>query len=301
MVLSSELFRSLVDGLQDGVCVVDLDGKIIYWNNGAARLTGYDSIEVMGRRCTDGALVHVNSPGSSASEGQDWLTAATRDGASHEERGYLIHKDGHRVPVRAHISPLRDSTGEIMGAVELFADNAPLGSALQRVEELETLTLIDPLTKLPNRVYVEMSLLARINEMRRYGWTFGVLFIDVDGFKNINDHYGHNAGDEVLKVVGKALLDSTRPFDVLGRWGGDEFVAVIVYATEEHLRSIANRYRQLVEAVTIPAGPETIKVTLSIGATLARPDDNVVSVYKRADGLMYESKNTGRNRVTIKA
>ena len=135
--------------------------------------------------------------------------------------------------------------------------------------------------------------------MRRYGWSFGVLFIDVDSFKEINDTHGHETGDEVLKSVGRVLLENTRPFDVMGRWGGDEFVSVIVYATEEHLKAIADRFRRIIEEIAITADDGNVRVTLSIGATLARKEDNVESLYKRADRLMYLSKNSGRNRVSI--
>jgi len=299
VALRDRLFRDLADGMRDGICLVDGKGRIVYWNKGAKRLTGYSCSEMVGKHASDRVLTHIDSGGSPMDEEEPWLEGAIRNGEVREAQVYFRHKDGHRIPLRVYVGPVRAANGRRVGAVEVFSDNAAMAAALQRIEELETLTLIDALTKLPNRVYVEMSLLARLSELRRYGWTFGMLFIDLDEFKDVNDKYGHDAGDEVLRVVGKTLLENTRPFDVLGRWGGDEFVGAIIYATEEHLGAIAERYRRLIEDLAVPVGSDTVKVTVSMGATLARKEDNVESLYKRADKLMYQSKNGGGNRVSL--
>ena len=299
MELTGDLFEVVVDRMPEGVILVDREARITYWNRGAKRLTGYGPAEMIGKVHPVDALTLLDSSGSPIKDNDEDIAAAIESGEITEKTVYIENKNGQRIPVRIHIGPLRDAQGHIVGAVETLADNTRLAAAAQRIEELETLTLIDPLTKLPNRVYIEMTLLARLNEMRRYGWTFGVLFMDVDSFKEINDTYGHETGDEVLKSVGKGLPSDTRPFDVMGRWGGDEFVGVIVYATEAHLKAIAERFRRIVEEIVIPGDDGNVRVTLSIGATLARKDDNVESLFKRADRLMYQSKNSGRNRISV--
>ena len=103
----------------------------------------------------------------------------------------------------------------------------PAAAAIERLAELERIAYIDSLTGLPNRRYAEITLHARMDELQRYGWLFGVIFIDIDNFKSVNDRYGHQCGDEVLKTVAKTLQNSVRSFDVISRWGGEEYLAVI--------------------------------------------------------------------------
>jgi diguanylate cyclase (GGDEF)-like protein len=165
------------------------------------------------------------------------------------------------------------------------------------MEAFEKLAYLDPLTGTANRRYAEITLHARYEEFQRYGWPFGVIFIDIDGFKCINDECGHAAGDEVLRMVAKTLMNSARSFDVVARWGGDEFIAVIANVENEQLIATANRFRTLVEQSSRALGPVQ-QVTISVGATLARSDDTEAMVLERADRFMYESKAAGKNRVT---
>jgi diguanylate cyclase (GGDEF)-like protein len=143
-----------------------------------------------------------------------------------------------------------------------------------------------------------MHLGNRLEEMHRYGWTFGVHFVDIDDFKRVNDTYGHDAGDRVLKIVARTLSGNARPFDLFGRWGGDEFVSVIENVSYKNLDLIANRFRLLVENSYFSVGDKRIRVTVSIGATVARMHDKADKILKRADQLMYESKKAGKNRLT---
>ena len=137
--------------------------------------------------------------------------------------------------------------------------------------------------------------------MSRYGWPFGVLFVDVDHFKQVNDIYGHGVGDEVLKMIALSLTAGLRPFDMLGRWGGEDFLAVGANVRADDLAGMAERCRVLVESSEMRAGGQTIRPTVSIGATLGLPGDTVESLVKRSDELMYQSKLAGRNRLTVQA
>ena len=192
------------------------------------------------------------------------------------------------------MAPIPDAGGRVVGAVQVFSDNSSAVAAQGRIAELQKLALLDPLTELGNRRFVEMHLNARFDALQRYGWPFGVLFIDLDRFKALNDAYGHAVGDRVLQTVARTLAGALRSFDVVGRWGGDEFVAVIVNVTEEQLAAIAGKLRYLVEESTRPLGGGKMRVSLSIGATLARTIDTVESLMLRADAAMYQSKQAAR-------
>ena len=166
---------------------------------------------------------------------------------------------------------------------------------------LEKLSSLDPLTNLPNRRSMETSIAARMAETRRYDVTFGVLFVDIDRFKAVNDAHGHETGDQVLRLVAKTLARSLRPFDVCGRWGGEEFLAIILNVDTLQLEVVAERVRALIAQTRIPLGGDHMSVTASIGGTLAQAGDSLESLVDRADRAMYASKMAGRNRITLDA
>jgi diguanylate cyclase (GGDEF)-like protein/PAS domain S-box-containing protein len=296
--LNIEFYRNLLDSLYEGVYFVDRDRRIVYWNQGAEKLTGFTSEEVVGSRCADNILVHVDHEGNNLCESGCPLVTSIEDGEPCESEVFLRHKDGHRVQVSVRATPIRDKNGAIVGAVEVFRDLSHQKALLKRMERLEEMALLDGLTRLANRRHAEAHLKIRLEESARYGWPFGVLFFDIDRFKSINDQYGHDIGDKVLKLVSMTLLNSLRPFDFLGRWGGEEFLAVVVNVTEEQLFHIADRARMLVEQSSLSVTSGFIRVTISVGATMSRLGDTEEILLKRADELLYQSKQAGRNTVT---
>jgi diguanylate cyclase (GGDEF)-like protein/PAS domain S-box-containing protein len=296
--VGSSFHKALLDNLYDAVYAVDTDRRITYWNAGAERLTGYGAAEVVGKHCRDNILGHVDGDGKILCLTDCPLQQAMQDKESREAEAYLSHRDGHRVPVVVRCSPVLGEGGEVVGGVEVFRDNAPKLELQERVEELASLALLDPLTGIGNRRYLEAEMEHALGELRRFGWSFGLLFIDIDRFKEKNDTYGHQVGDRVLATVSRTIANSLRSFDFLGRWGGEEFAAVISHAGQEQLLKVAERCRSLVERTGIPLDGGEITVTVSIGATMARPDDDAASLLERADGMMYASKAAGRNRVT---
>jgi diguanylate cyclase (GGDEF)-like protein/PAS domain S-box-containing protein len=297
--LDDAVFRRILDQLEDGVYITDAGRGIVYWNRAAVRITGYPAEEVVGSRCSDNILVHVDADGVQLCGGPCPLAGTLADGNPREHDVFLHHRDGHRVPVHVQIQPLLDRQGHRVGAVEIFRDNSNRLAELQRLEELQALAYLDPLTAVGNRRYAEQTLTARLEELRRYGWSFAVLFIDIDHFKDVNDAHGHDVGDSVLRMVARTLAGSLRSFDFLGRWGGEEFLAVVPMQLDSQLAPLAGRCRALAERSSLRAGPHVVQVTISIGATMALPSDTVESLVARADDLMYQSKTAGRNRVTL--
>ena len=300
MKITLDFYKNLLDNLHDGVYFVNRDREIIYWNKGAERITGYAASDVVGSHCWDNILMHVDALGESLCLNGCPLAKVIAAGGEIKAEVFLSHKDGHRVPVAVRATPITNREGKIIGGVEVFSDNTEKITALQLVEELQHKVFLDPLTDLANRRYVEMNLQVKANEMSRYGWQFGVIMMDIDHFKDVNDRYGHGIGDEALKMISRTLLYSSRSTDIVGRWGGEEFIAVIANTNRQKLHDIAERYKSLVERSSLPlGGEETLCLTISAGATLAEPCETAETVIKRSDKLLYESKATGRNRVTI--
>jgi len=288
-------YERLIENISDGLYLVDTDRKIVHWNNAAERISGYTSKEVVGSHCWDNILIHVDDKGQNLCRSFCPLAVAIKGGVSRDAQIYLRHKDGHRIPIWVRVSPLRNTNGKIIGGAELFTDLSSRNAITLRIEELEKLSLLDNLTQLANRRYVEMELKSRFSEMKRYGLSFGMLLMDIDHFKKFNDTYGHNVGDLVLKTVAKTIASSARPFDLFGRWGGEEFVGIIRNVDISGLSVVGDRIRSLVENTKVKSGIEMLNVTVSIGATMAISTDSVKSLIKRADSLMYRSKKKGRN------
>jgi len=161
------------------------------------------------------------------------------------------------------------------------------------------MALLDNLTRLANRNYLEKELTIRFEEHKRMGIPFGVLFMDIDHFKKFNDTYGHDVGDRVLKFVANTLAKNLRPFDVVGRWGGEEFIGIMRNVAGQTLEQLGERLRVLVDDSYLMQQGNKLHVSISIGATVTRNDDTVNSLIKRADTLLYQSKQAGRNRLTL--
>lgn len=292
-------YRTLLANIRDGVYFTDTDRRIVYWSKGAERITGYSADEVVGRHCRDNILVHVDDEGRSLCHGRCPMAATIADKQPRESRVFLHHKQGHRLPVLVRAIALSDAQGRVTGAAEFFSEESAQETLQARIQELENLALLDSLTQLPNRHHIEPELVSRFHEIQRLQVSFGFLFMDIDHFKRFNDTYGHDVGDEVLRVVGRTLKASMRPFDLVGRWGGEEFVCIVRNVQAPMLLPIAERIRLLIAASSVKVAERVLGITVSMGATLATAEDSVESLIKRADQLMYASKSNGRNRVTI--
>ena len=299
MHLDNVQLADVLENLHDGLYFTDTHRVITFWNHAAERITGYTAAEVLGRSCAANILVHVDTDGRSLCRGLCPLALTMADSVGREAEVFLRHKDGHRVPVLVRTGPLKDRQGQVVGGIELFTDLSNILANNSRVRELEQLALLDNLTQLANRTYLLREIEARFEEMRRYGIPFGLLFMDIDFFKRFNDTYGHDVGDAVLKLVANTFVANSRAFDVYGRWGGEEFVGVIRSIDAEDLAALGNRMRVLVNQSFLMHDEARLGVSISLGATVAHPDDTAESLIKRADQLLYQSKKEGRNRLTL--
>ncbi len=292
--------QRMLDALKEGAYFVDRERRITYWNKAAERLTGFRSEEVVGHRCSENILVHVDCQGKNLCKAGCPLLATMEDTLTREAEVFFHHRRGHRVPVSVRTTPLEADEGNVVGGIELFAEISPEENLRERMAELERRSLLDLLTGVPNRRYLDSELAALFALWQKSGVPFGVLFFDIDHFKGFNDTHGHDIGDRVLETTAKTLVSAVRSFDVIGRWGGEEFVGLFPNAERETLASIGERLRSAVEATWIEADGQRLSVTVSIGgASAAKEDLSAAAVVKRADTMMYRSKQEGRNRVTV--
>ena len=175
---------------------------------------------------------------------------------------------------------------------------------VDRLEEaerqLEHLAVTDPLTELWNRRYMMRRLREEFERSRRQGHDLGLIMIDLDHFKDVNDRFGHAAGDLVLRAAAERMLGAVRDYDTLGRFGGEEFLVIVPETAPEDVRKLAERVRTAISMVPVTGPGEEITVTASCGvAMLAQGDLTVDATLARADGALYAAKETGRDRVVL--
>ncbi|MFH0919571.1 MAG: diguanylate cyclase [Fibrobacterota bacterium] len=295
-------YETLLDSLDEAVLFIDKERVIRYWNLGAEKLTGFARTETLGASCFLNCtfLTEDDKGYPSACKGACQIEKAFTEGIRVEKETYLLHREGHRVPVAWRAIPYRPSPdAPVEGVLEVLSPISVRFDYEKQLEEMRRLALLDPLTELGNRRYFEKDLSFRFEEKRRYGAAFGILFLDIDHFKDINDMWGHDIGDRVLRMISRTLSKSVRPFDILARWGGEEFVAIVINVNAQQLAGVAEKLRLLVQQSTLQLTQGTsLHVTISSGATLAQDDDTADTIIRRADALMYQSKQDGRNRVT---
>ncbi len=294
-----DFLHILPDMIFEGVSFLDRQTRITLWNKGAERMLGYPRNMVIGRMTWNEVLRHVDDQGNDMwPKEESPMDKTLEDGLVREVEAFIHHEDGHLVPVLSRICPIQDEEGTITGAAEIFVDNTMGVADRQRIEELRKMSLLDPLTGVGNRRYAELKLYSRFNEMKRYGWEFGVIFIDLDRCSDIRDKHGEKVSDEVLKLLARTLTTSIRSFDVITRWEEDRFLVVTVNIDEDRLVAISERLRQLVEQAHLVLEDGILRFTVSIGATLGRGNDTLNSVVERAERLVGHSKEAGGNRVT---
>lgn len=289
----------MFEKLSDGIYYVDIERKITYWNSAAEKITGFTREEVVGKYCYDNFLKHMDVNGVELCLGGCPLSQSIEERRSIEARVFLRTKKGHRKPVAVRVTPLKNEKDEIVGAVEIFTDNSTFYLMREEMESLKKEIYTDDLTGIGNRKYFDFIMSSKIFELDTYRVQAGLIFLDIDNFKRVNDNYGHKVGDRALKMVAKSAVNGVRAFDYVCRWGGEELVIIITNADEELLKKVARRLRLIIENSYFMLGEERMGVTVSVGATMVMNGDTVDSVVERVDRLMYKSKKGGKNRVTF--
>lgn len=166
-----------------------------------------------------------------------------------------------------------------------------------RSETLEHAALTDALTGMQNRRYFDDALREYLEEFRRIGKPVGLLLLDLDHFKSVNDTHGHDVGDEVLRVVAACLREFTRYHDVVARMGGEEFAVVAPNMDTDMLIKLAERIRKAIAALSVSTGNVRLRVTTSVGIAVWDGKETAEQFYRRADRMLYQAKRLGRNRV----
>lgn len=291
LAAAEDIFQAVAEYTSDLVGLHEPDGTFTYVSPSVRRLLDLDPAALIGTHPVD--LAHAETRAALVSALQD---AARRGAEPTRFRHRLRHRNGGHRWFETAITPIRDAGGDLH---QLQSSSRDITEQRENEQSLIKQAFHDELTGLPNKAL----LLDRMNQAfatsRRTGQAIGVLFIDLDGFKTINDTLGHHAGDSALTKVAERLIAIVRPGDTLARIGGDEFV--MLCAGTDGARGASTVARRILEAFErdfVLDGRE-VRLGASIGIATSAGDDDPNAVLERADTAMYEAKHDGRGRYAI--
>ncbi len=291
--LFSERERAEVtlNSIGDAVACTDSAGNLTFLNRVAEKLTGWSWAEAEGRPMTEVLRILHGATGASIANPMELAIGCDRT-VHLPANCVILRRDGSRLPIEESVAPIHDSQGRSAGTVIVLRD---VSAARDMQRQITHSAEHDFLTGLPNRMLLNDRIDQAILLAPRHGQQVAVLFLDLDGFKHINDFLGHSAGDKLLQSVAGSIVRCVRSSDTVSRQGGDEFVILLSEAQQgEDAAIVAKR---ILEAVARPhtVDQRDLHVTASIGVSIF-PDDgaDAETLIKNADTAMYQAKENGR-------
>ncbi len=287
-----EMFRAAVEAAYDAVLITDADlelpgPRIAYVNPAFSKMTGYSLEEIIGM-----------TPRILQGPETDWsviqrLCDDLENDRPFEGKSKNYRKDGSAFIMEWTISPVLSEEKQVTHYVAVQRD------VTERERSLDMLrhqALFDSLTGALTRAETERQLSNELQMARRYDGQLSIIMFDIDRFKVVNDEYGHNVGDEVLRRIAQAVQPRMRTTDQFGRWGGEEFVVILPQTGLDGAKILAESLRALIEVLEFDDG---LKVTASFGVAARIDEIEVSDLVERADRALYASKDGGRNQVAM--
>ncbi len=293
----------VMESLYDGFALLDSNLKYAIWNRGIERLSGYAAHSFLGRTWSGKLVEYADRDNQLIPEQRCPVWQVMESGIPQTDIFRIRHKHGEWVDAEIQTVPLIDEHGSFQGVAQIYRDVERTTRRPQEFHELKMAATRDALTAVANRGELETQLTLLVNQWSQARVSddsvppFSLLFLDIDHFKSVNDNYGHAAGDAVLVQTAKMLQNETYSGELVGRYGGEEFVVICPDTNLDGARQRAERLRLAISRLRFK-GHNKLTVTSSFGAAEMEPGDSVDSLLRRADKALYLSKEGGRNRTT---
>ncbi|MGA8273768.1 MAG: diguanylate cyclase [Candidatus Sulfotelmatobacter sp.] len=281
-----EVYHDILDGLQIGVSVVDLHRKIVFWSDGAEKVTGYARIDVLGHSCGDNILQHCNQISCEMCAQSCPMTLAAHDGQPVESIGFIHHKSGYRAQVHTWTIPLRDKKGSIIGIIQTFEGESAACGPDPNDRSLKEHGWLDEITGLPNQAMMQSHLRETLGTFTELRVPFSIVCLEVPDLDQFRARYGQGATRSVLQVLARTLRSTVWPTDFVGAWTNGRFLLILVGCNEEALHAVSQRLARMMASVSIQWWGEDLSVAVSIGHTSARTGDTMESLLLRAQDAL---------------
>ncbi len=276
-----EIYRTALDSLQTGVCLMDRARKIFFWNEGAERVTGFHRHEVVGHSCRQNMLPHCDGKACEFCGAACPIARAALDGKSTQAKIDMRHRQGHRIPVRIWVVPLRDPHGSVMGVAQSF-DRPPAGSGERQERNLAVYGCLDEVTGVPNHSFTEFHLQENLESFAKYHLPFGIMLIKVEALDQFRSAYGSEAADAILRVTAQTMKNALRPNDFLGRWEEAQFLAILLNSSASGVTAASERIHKLVGCAGLQWWGDNLMVTTSLASASVQAGDRIATLLERA-------------------
>jgi diguanylate cyclase (GGDEF)-like protein/PAS domain S-box-containing protein len=271
---------------------VDSAGRILRWNRAAELIFGHEEAEALGSDLVDLIVPELLRP-----EIRELIERLNLGDVTSVHVNRNVSKEGREMVCEWHNAPLYDTGGEWIGWSSIVRD---ITEQEAEAEKLLYLSRHDPLTGLLNRRSMRERLEEERLRCRRTGGSYATIMLDIDWFKRINDRYGHEGGDVVLKEMATLMSETVRSTDWVGRWGGEEFLILLPETAAEGGVGLAEKIRSRIAEKAIAYGNRAISVTITAGvAACLDPEETIDGCVRRADEALLAGKGSGRDRVVV--
>ncbi len=274
-----EIYQTVLSGLQTGVCLVDRDRKIVFWNDGAERITGYLRHEVVGRTCHESVLAPCDRKACDLCGASCPLSEVMHEGTAREAHIYLCHKMGHQVLVHLRVTPIRSLHASIVGAAASFDEQSPDRHA----RSLSAYGFVDLATGIPNHKFTQSHLRESLATFTEYRVPFGILRIQVDELDQFQAKHGRYAAELILHATAETIEGILGSAGFLGRWADNEFLAIVPGCDGEELERLDADIQKVVSSSAIRWWDNHLSVSVSVGRTMVQSGDTMESLLERAN------------------
>ena len=283
---SEKRFRSIFEASKDAIISMDKEGIL--------QMVNPAGMELLNLTDPDLGLINFRDLYVDSAMHRSFLAKIHKQGFIRDFGTQLQTKDNKNMDCLMTFTTKLSDDGELINYEGIVRDVTPFKIM---EEELRRLATKDPLTGINNRRnFLDLAQI-EMNRSKRYEHPFSLIMLDIDHFKNVNDTYGHSAGDEVLKEFCGICLKAIRESDIMGRLGGEEFVVALMECDKNAVMIMAERIRKAIASHKMLIGSEEIRITTSVGVAQAQPDCDLKSMLERADRALYQAKEKGRNQV----
>jgi diguanylate cyclase (GGDEF)-like protein/PAS domain S-box-containing protein len=278
------IYRTILDSIQTGVYFVDRNRRILFWNAGAERITGYQRHEVVGHLSRENILATCNDQGCESCGASCPFSTTLLEGKSKEANVHLHHKTGHHIAVHAWLTPIRDEHGSVLGAAASFD---VLGKGVARIRQKGAFAnhaCLDEATGVPNQSFSNFHLRENLAGFAEYQVPFSIIVVHIERFDHHKAAFGHEAMISILDAVVESIRNSIRPTDFLGRWAEDQFLVIALNCTTNGLVKLTERMRKIFGRLTLHWWGDELSVTTRLGTASVQTGDTPETLIQRALG-----------------
>ncbi|MEJ5166239.1 MAG: diguanylate cyclase [Thermoanaerobaculia bacterium] len=287
--LKNHLLKNLIENTSLGVFILNEKKEVVLWSRGAKKITGFSFSEVLGKKMEDFTIIEIYYKKKEINF-EKFLEAYNEKEKTDSNLSYIRHKEKYRFPIEIQLLKVSDEKSGRIFFCGIFKIHDLVVYTKKLINSLKKRANQDFLTKLPNRRFLEFIINKKIQEFKRFSTNFGIILFDINNFKEINDNFGHSTGDNVLREFSKTIKLNLRECDIFGRWGGDEFIAIILMVKKSQLKKISDNFIKIIGKKLFNEKKGGFYIAVSAGFTLVQKEDDLGCLIDRADKNMYRKK-----------